>query len=174
MHFHSCGVMSKSHLGSSPSQPTLLEVCVLLVECLIVLGQFDLLCCTAALPAVPVRAWVSFDLRFSPNYRCCFMSAILARKQFFRQATQTGSCSSTVGIPVRDHPVTTRSRRPLLLAIVGNIWLLVCRGIAISVPNALIFDTLKIGYKLHRCIPSASVLYKLRWHCELLPCASSM
>ena len=35
------------------------------------------------------------------------------------------------GHPVRNHPVTSRSRRSLLLFIVGNIWLLVCRDMAI-------------------------------------------
>ena len=53
-------------------------------------------------------------------------------EQLFRQATPTSSYSSTVGVfRSKDHPVTSRSRRSLLLSAEGNIWLLVCRDMAI-------------------------------------------
>ena len=59
-------------VGCHPSQPTLLDVCVLLAECLITFGQFDLRCSTDVLPVVPARECVSCYLRFSS--RCCYCS----------------------------------------------------------------------------------------------------
>ena len=37
---------------------------------------------------------------------------------------------SVGGIPILDHPMTTRTRRSSLLSVVGNTWLLACRDIA--------------------------------------------
>ena len=72
-------------VGSSPSQPTLLYVCVLLVECLTTLGQSDLLCGTAVLPAVPVRVCVPIDLRFFSSCCCCMSDTINSTRTAFQK-----------------------------------------------------------------------------------------
>ena len=76
-----------------PSQRFLMYlVCILLAECLITLGQFDLRCSTAVLPVVPVRAcMLSCDLRFFSRC-CCFFMSDTIRQQFFRQSTSTSCC----------------------------------------------------------------------------------
>ena len=56
------------------------------------------------------------------------------REQLFIQATPTSNelqQYSSGGIAIPDRPATSRSRRPLLLSVVGNIWLLVSRDTAI-------------------------------------------
>ena len=117
--------------SSSSSQSTLLDACAPLVECLITLGQFDLLCSTAVLPVVPVRACVYFDVRFSS--RCCCRRETNT-KTAFQTSYATTSYSSTLGTPIQDHTVTSRSRHSWLLSVAGSIWLLVCRDMAISPP----------------------------------------
>lgn len=64
------------HLGNYSSPKTPLDVCVFLVECLITVGVFDLLCRTGVLSIVPKQACVSCYLRFSPTFFSCHMSVI--------------------------------------------------------------------------------------------------
>ena len=60
------------------------------------------------------------------------------------------------GIPIQCPLVTNRSRHSMLLSVVGNIWLLVCRDKwrfdRSYVPNGFIFD------QLYRLILRSSVL----------------
>ena len=49
-----------------------------------------------------------------------------SRTAFQTNYTNKQSQQYSGGIPIQDHPVTSRSRRSLLLSVVGNIWPLVC------------------------------------------------
>ena len=80
-------------------------------------------------------------------------------------------------IPIQDHPVSSRSRRSLLLSVVGNIYM------AVSMPGhgdlfALLMSRMALswrsGHQLYRFIPRSSVCYELRSHGNFLPYASTM